>query len=91
MLMSLMFMFLNKMSKVNNETSKYELIPFHKLPHNFRKECRQLLNLTFNSYFEYRLVSKQFKFLHLFDVNVVIVLVYNVIILLKSVLKLLCF
>ena len=56
MLMSLMFMFLNKMSKNKNKTTKYELIPFHKLPHTSRVECLQLLNLTFNGYFEYRLV-----------------------------------
>ena len=51
----------NKTSKDKNESSNYQLIPLHKLPHNSREECRQLLNLTFKDYFEYRLVSKLFK------------------------------
>ena len=62
MLMSLMCMFLNKMSKNKNKTSKNELIPFHKLPHTSREECRQLLYLTFKDYFEYRLVSINLQF-----------------------------
>ena len=50
-------MALNKIRKVNIDNTKYKLIPFHKLPQNFREECHQLLQLEFNGYFEYKLVS----------------------------------
>ena len=49
------------MSKVNNNNSKYELIPFHKLPQNFREECHQLLCSVF-PYDQYELVSLNFEF-----------------------------
>ena len=41
-----------------------KLIPFHKLSHEFREKCHQLLSSEFPGYVRYRLVPKT---LHLID------------------------